>query len=219
AEQLKAIPGVLAVRRGATNMDPVVQGLRESQLAMVVDGTRTFAAGPARMDSELSHVASGFVEELEVVKGPYALSAGSGALSAVIVRTSPVPYYDDWTFGGVLSAGYSTNGTDRFGRASLFGANRRFGFRLRGVGDKGNNYSAGDRGGVRASVPGRHTHHQLGGKLRYSLTDSQELLFDGAYDEQTNVDFPGRLLNAVHFLSRSWNGAYHINAPSPTVES
>ncbi|MCP5120005.1 MAG: hypothetical protein GY953_55105, partial [bacterium] len=45
AEQLKAIPGVLDVRRGATNMDRVVQGLRESQLAVVVDGTRTFAAG------------------------------------------------------------------------------------------------------------------------------------------------------------------------------
>ncbi len=70
AERLKGIPSVLTVRRGGANLEPVVQGLREYQLVMVVDGARTFAAGPARMDSEISHVDPAQVIGLEVIKGP-----------------------------------------------------------------------------------------------------------------------------------------------------
>ncbi len=73
-ENLRAIPGVNATRRGGANIEPVVQGLRETQLAVVVDGARTFVAGPARMDSGLSHVEPGHVDRVEIVTGPYALT-------------------------------------------------------------------------------------------------------------------------------------------------
>ena len=43
------------VARG-TNLEPVVEGLRETQAVMVVGGTKRSAAGLAPMDSDLSHV-------------------------------------------------------------------------------------------------------------------------------------------------------------------
>ena len=58
---------------------------------MVVDGTRTFAAGPARMDSELSHIAPGNVDSVEVVTGAYALAEGAGAMGAILVRSAEIP--------------------------------------------------------------------------------------------------------------------------------
>ena len=115
AERLKEVPGVLTVRRGGTNLEPVIQGLREHQVAMVVDGSRTFAAGPARMDSGISHVDPARVSSLEVIKGPYALSECAGGLAAVLVKTDPVPVHDKMIFGGSVSSGYSFNGSNRFG--------------------------------------------------------------------------------------------------------
>ena len=219
-DNLRSIPGVNIVRRAGTNFEPVVYGLRETQIAMVVDGTRTFAAGPARMDSELSHVEPGHISGVDVFTGPYALTEGAGAFSAIVVRTPDVPRYDSFRLGATTSAGYGTNGANRFGRARVHGGDRRFGFSLRGAGNKGNDYQAGGAGpGPAQTIPGDYSNHQFGGKLRFNPTDGQELTFSSLYDEQTGVDFPGRLLNAVHFILRSWSGAYLLRQPSDTIRA
>jgi len=219
-DSLRATPGVNILRRGGTNFEPVVFGLRETQVAMVVDSTRTFAAGPGRMDSELSHVEPGHIKAVRVVTGPYALTEGAGAMSALVVDTPQVPRFDSFRMGGRLSAGYGTNGAGRFGRTRIFGGDRRFGFSLRAAGNKGNDYRAGESGGQpERSIPGDYSNHQFGGKLRFNPTDSQEIALAGLYDEQTGVDYPGRVLNAAHFILRGWNGSYLLKDPSDKVRA
>ena len=219
AEKLKEVPGVLAVRRGGTNLEPVVQGLREHQVAMVVDGSRAFAAGPARMDSEISHVDPARVSSLEVVKGPYALSECAGGLAAVLVKTDPVPVHDTMTFGGSVSTGYSFNGANRFGHTRFFAAGRRAGISVRASGGKGDDYRAGAGSAPAPTIPGRFGEYQLGGKLRLSLPSNQELTFDSGLDTQQDLDYPGRLLDANHFITRSWNGAYYMKEPAAAIQS
>ncbi len=219
AERLKEVPGVLAVRRGGTNLEPVVQGLREYQVAMVVDGSRAFAAGPARMDSEISHVNPARVSSLEVIKGPYALSECAGGLAAVLVKTDPVPVQDKMTFGGSVSSGYSLNGANRWGHTRFFAAGRRAGISVRASGGKGGNYRAGSQSGAGPTVPGRFGEYQLGGKLRLNPTSNQELTLDSGLDTQQDLDYPGRLLDANHFITRSWNGAYYLKEPVPSIQS
>ena len=77
-ELLRAMEGVDAVRRGPLGLDPVVRGLRETEVGTYLDGTRLEPAGPARMDSPLTHLDPSAVRSVEVVKGPYALTWGSG---------------------------------------------------------------------------------------------------------------------------------------------
>jgi iron complex outermembrane receptor protein len=218
-ENLRSTPGVHAIRRGGINVEPIIQGLRETQIAMIVDNSRTFAAGPARMDSELSHVDPGYVENIRVVTGPYALTEGSGAMSAIVVNTPQVPRYDDWRFGGKASAGYGFNGSDRFGRLNLFGGNNAFGFSLFGSGKQGNNYRASSRGPEDIWIPGRYGGYQLGGKFRFNFAERHEVTLGGFYDEQTNVDYPGRLLDAAHFILRSYSGRYLVANPAPGMKS
>ena len=86
-ELLRNLPGIEAVRRGPVGLDPVVRGLRESEVGMYLDGSRIFPGGPARMDSPLSHLDPSFVKSINVVKGPYALTWGAGNLSAIRVET------------------------------------------------------------------------------------------------------------------------------------
>ncbi len=219
AEKLKEVPGVLAVRRGGTNLEPVVQGLREHQVAMVVDGSRAFAAGPARMDSEISHVDPARVSSLEVVKGPYALSECAGGLAAVLVKTDPVPVHDRMTFGGSVSTGYSFNGANRLGHTRFFAAGRRAGISVRASGGKGDDYRAGAGSAPAPTIPGRFGEYQLGGKLRLNLTSNQELTLDSGLDTQQDLDYPGRLLDANHFITRSWNGAYYMKEPAAAIQS
>ncbi len=219
-ENLRETPGVNILRRGGTNFEPVVEGLRETQVAMVVDGTRTFAAGPARMDSELSHVEPGQVADVEIITGPYALTKAAGAFGAILVKSPETPRYSDWRMGGVTSLGYRTNGAGRFARMRLFGGNSRFGVSLRGAGNKGNDYRAGDRGPITdITIPGDYSNYQFGGKVRLNPTDHQEVALEGLYDEQTNVDFPGRLLNAKLFVMRGWNGTYYVANPTRHIST
>jgi len=78
-ELLREVAGVDAARRGALGLDPNIQGLLETQIASFVDGERRFPAGPARMDSPLTHVDALAYRRLQVVKGPYALTWGRAA--------------------------------------------------------------------------------------------------------------------------------------------
>ncbi len=185
-----------------------MQGLREMQLAMVVDGTRTFAAGPARMDSDLSHVDPESAAAVRVVSGPYALEEGAGAMAAILVDSDPVPRPLRWRLGGRGGFGWRSNGAARIGHARIHGGNPDFGFSLRAADDLPDDYSAGSGGAVAALVPGDAAAHQIGGRIRVSPSSNQEILAGGFYDEQTGVDYPGRLLTAEHFLLRSWHASY-----------
>ncbi len=219
-ESLKETPHVHLVRRGGINFEPVVQGLRETQLAMIVDGTRTFAAGPARMDSELSHVDPGTVASVRVVAGPYALAEGAGAMAAILVDSDPVPRPQRWRVGGRGGLGWRSNGAARIGHTRVHAGNPGFGVSLRAAGDLLDDYSAGSTGGVAtAPVPGDAAAHQLGARVRVNPSPNQELLVSGFYDEQTGVDYPGRLLTAEHFLLRSWQASYRWARPDGVLSS
>ncbi len=123
------------------------------------------------------------------------------------------------TFGGAVSTGYSFNGTHRLGHTRFFAAGRRFGASVRASGGKGANYNAGSRNRTKASVPGRYGKYQVGGKLRVNFTPNQEFTFDSGFDTQTDVDYPGRLLHAAHFITRSWNGAYYLKEPASIIQN
>lgn len=216
---LRETPQVSVIRRGGTNFEPVVQGLRETQLAMVVDGTRTFAAGPARMDSELSHVDPGSIDTVSVVTGPYALEEGAGAMAAIIVKSSEIPLPSEWRVNGRLGLGWRSNGNGRLGQARVHAGNSGFGFDLRASGDLLDDYRSGGGGQPAALVPSDASAHQFGTKLRFQPTAHQELLLGGFYDEQTGVDYPGRLLTAEHFLLRAWESRYRLERPEKILRA
>ena len=163
------------------------------------------------MDSELSHVDPGNVDSVRVVTGPYALTEGAGAMGAILVQSAAIPNSKDWRYGGRIGLGWRGNGRGRLGNTRLDAGNSAFGFALRAAGDLLNDYSAGSRGSQESMlVPGDASAHQLGAKLRVQPVASQEIALGSFYDEQTGVDYPGRLLTAEHLLLRAWEGRYRF---------
>jgi len=196
---MRGLPGLAAVRRGALNLDPVVRGLGESQVATVVDGARVFAAGPARMDSGVSHVSPHAVESLEIVKGPYALVWGGGALSAVRVKThQPSFRTGGFQLGGRLGYGFVENGSQHDGNASLWGAGEELRFSLSAGVRAGDDYEAGD-----ARIPAHYTSYDTRWSLGYQPDENLLLEYIGGWQDQRDLDYPGRLLDASYFKTHS----------------
>ncbi|MEZ5331925.1 MAG: TonB-dependent receptor [Thermoanaerobaculia bacterium] len=199
AGALRRQPGLDAARRGAVNFDPAVRGLQERQLLTLVDGTRTFAAGPARMDSGISHVGPESVQNVRVVKGPYALAWGSGALAAVRVETF-TPAFDSGP-GGRLSIGHDDNGARTDAAGSGWWSDDRF--RIYGALEvrEGGDYESGDG----TEVPGDYTSREGRLGLGWQATESTRLEYRGSYQDQDDLDYPGRILDATYFTHRGHN--------------
>ncbi|MDY7095699.1 MAG: TonB-dependent receptor [Acidobacteriota bacterium] len=199
ATSLRGQPGLDAFRRGPVNLDPTVRGLQETQVAMLVDGTRTFAAGPGRMDSEISHAAPHSVDEVVVVKGPYALTWGAGALSAVDVRTHSLglPGNGAWTLRG--GADYRSNVDAQSGHLSFAKAGAGSGFQLLGEYRTGGDYESGDG----EEVPGDYESSNLRWSWDWKPGDPWLVKYSGGYQAQDDIDYPGRVLDATYFRTRS----------------
>ncbi len=213
AEFFQSFAGGDAVRRGSVNLDPNIRGLAESQVAMFVDDTRTFAAGPGRMDSEISHVPIGSVQRLEVVKGPYALTWGSGTLSALRLLT----WRPEFQSGGFrlqsrLAGGIGDNGNRLDSSAGVWGSGETLRFFVDLGHRQGDDYQAGDG----STVPGDYRSSEGRWRLGWRPASQWTVDYSGGYQEQHDLDFPGRLLDASYFYSRShavdvvWQGSKRL---------
>ena len=187
------MPGVGAVRRGPVGLDPVVRGLRESQVGVYVDGMRTMPAGPARMDSPLSHSGPSTMRSVEIVKGPYALTWGAGNMSAIRVETNGLWAGPPGLLHGQVQSGYDTNLNSCETTATASGERGSWAYRLDGAWRQGDDY----RSGAGAEVPADFLNREARGKLGYRLNSNSRLSVAGGYQQQNGVDYPGRLLNGA----------------------
>ena len=200
ARSLRSHAGVTAVRRGSINLDPSVRGLYAEQIGVFVDGTRTFAAGPARMDSGLSHVSPHALQSLRVVRGPYALTWGAGTLSAIQAETfRPAFGAGDFRLGGRAGYNYGSNGGANDAYASLHGSSDRLRFTFQHNARIGSDYADGNGDTVQGDYESFDTRWGLGARLgRETLLE-----YSGGFQQQNDIDYPGRLLDATFFETQS----------------
>ena len=194
---LRSVTGVDAVRRGPIGLDPVIRGLRETEVGTYQDGTRVFPAGPARMDSPLSHIDPSSIESIEVVKGPYALAWGAGNLSAIRVTTQDMTLVPDKTFNGQAGFGYQSNLGILENTASVTGRSGRVAASVNAAWREGNDYKAGSN----AQIPADFLSREIRTKVSYKTGDSSYLTGSFGFQDQEDINYPGRLLNAQSFDS------------------
>ena len=207
-ELLREVSGVDAARRGALGLDPNIQGLMETEIASFVDGERRFPAGPARMDAPLTHVDALAYRELQVVKGPYALTWGAGSLSAIRASTEPLPPTRPGVLHGNLTAGFDSNVNGAETSAGLVGRSGALSYWGFGAYRQGEDYHDGD-GNL---VQGDYTSWEGRGKIGFQFAPGSSLVAAGGYQEQGPIDYPGRILDADYF--RTWNGSAEYSLSS-----
>ena len=192
--------GLSSFRRGPIGLDPQVRGLQAEQLGVFVDGTRTFAAGPGRMDSELAHVSPRAVGTLRVIKGPYALTWGAGALSAIQLETFR-PAFGSGSLRPHGRAGfaYGANASATDAYTGVWGGGERLRFQALAQSREGDDY----RDGGGATIPG--DYRSLDGRWSFGVNLGEGAVLDyiGGYQHQTDIEYPGRQLDADYFYTRS----------------
>ncbi len=200
AQSLRSHPGVTAVRRGSVNLDPSVRGLYAEQIGVFVDGTRTFAAGPARMDSGLSHVSPHALQALRVVRGPYALTWGAGALSAIRAETFRPEYRaGPLEVNGRGGYNFRGNGASSDGFGSVYGSSERFRFLLQANARIGGDYTDGNGTTVQGDYESLDSRWGFGARL----SARTQLDYSGGIQHQNDLDYPGRILDATFFRTQS----------------
>jgi iron complex outermembrane receptor protein len=212
---VRNLSGTDAVRRGPVGLDPVVRGLRQQQVGVYVDGMRTMPAGPARMDSPLSHSGPSTMRSVEVVKGPYALTWGAGNMSTIRVKTNGLWATPSGLAHGQVQTGYDTNLNSYETTATGGGRRGAWAYRLDGAWRGGSAYTAGDG----TTVPGDFLNRELRGKAGYRFSDASRLTVAGGYQQQDDVDYPGRLLSAEFFKSGRGRARYEYDTGAGLMRS
>jgi iron complex outermembrane recepter protein len=212
---LRALPGLDAMRRGGLGLDPVVRGLRDTQVGAYVDGMRTLPGGPAGMDTPLSHVDPSAVRGLQVVKGPYALTWGAGNMSAIRVETVPLPDREAPLARGRLSLGYDSNLSAGEGALEVEGAGGLLAYNLSGAWRESENYTSGSD----LEIPSSFLSRELRGRLGFRPSEASTLILSGWVQEQRDIDFPGRPLDARWFDTENLSLRWTLRPPSGRLQS
>lgn len=202
-------PLIAGIRKsGSYGTDPVIRGFKYEQIAVVQDGLQTAgAACPNRMDPPSSQIVMNMMEQVEVLKGPFALRYGNALGGTINFVSPPIHYGVKPSLFGRLSTGYESNGgilrtegmggvTGKFHHIKLFGSY-----------SKGDDYSDGNGNKVSSAF----SRGSFGGLFALKVSQKQEFAFSVARNFARDSYFPSLpmdlrsddtwMLNARH----TWN--------------
>ncbi|GIV57189.1 MAG: ligand-gated channel [Rhodothermaceae bacterium] len=212
APALAGWPGVDVVRRGALGLDPTVESLAETRVGVYVDDARFFAASPLRSDAPIAYVDPDAVERVVLVRGPAALTLGSGHLAAFHLLPRRVP---DAPLRLHLLGGYASNGRVAEGAGGVAGTSGRVAYGLHGALRQGDDYTAGD--GTR--VPAHFRTRALRGHAGYHLAPGLRLEARGGLYTRADVDMPGILLDVEKEVARDAQLAFRRETPERPIRT
>lgn len=108
---LKDSPNISGIRKGGSfGVDPVLRGFQKNQLMVEMDGVlQTQGACPNRMDPPTSHVQMEHIEEVEILKGPYALKHGPSFAGVINFKSQQPNFYRDPVLSSYFTIGYESN--------------------------------------------------------------------------------------------------------------
>jgi len=108
---LKDSPNISGIRKGGSfGVDPVVRGFQKNQLMVQLDGVlQSQGACPNRMDPPTSHIQLEQVEEVEILKGPYALKRGPSFGGVINFKSERPDFYSQPSLSSYFTVGYESN--------------------------------------------------------------------------------------------------------------
>jgi iron complex outermembrane recepter protein len=184
---LRETPNIGGIRKGGTNLDPVVRGFKFSQLNVQLnEGIKIEGGCPNRMDPATSHVDINDIVDIEVYKGPYALRFGPVLGGVIRLKTIKTPDYSKFTSHISAIQGFESNRNGMHSHLTVDGGNKWFFFKLLGNYNKAGDYKAGNGDWVRAAF----TKYNFAGTV--GLTPAKGHAISVGIDRSfgRNIDFP-----------------------------
>ncbi|MEA2109433.1 MAG: TonB-dependent receptor [Pseudomonadota bacterium] len=174
AQSLDELPGVSLNRSGFWNVKPVIRGLGNSRVMVLIDGDRENNLWAGRSPL-IPFIDAGNVERIEVIKGPASVLYGTDALGGVINIITKSPDFaktDKWSFLNSVEVRYSSVDEGWFGRYALSGGGYGFDFELTVGARDADDYQDGAGDDVENS---QFENQFLDFKGRYFINDDHDL--------------------------------------------
>ena len=187
---LQAAPGVAVTRRGVLGHEISIRGLYGGQVEATEDGVPLSGPSPLQAAAPLLTVDPSTVEQVAVVRGPYALTQGPGAMSALRVQTRPPGGTDKGT--GFARGRFQTDARAAETAGALYGTILGAAYHVQGVYRTGQPYSTGQD----ESVPAGYESGAVRGRFRRALSPRSTLQVSGAFTGQRGVGYPGFSIDA-----------------------
>ncbi|WP_298809768.1 TonB-dependent receptor [uncultured Psychrobacter sp.] len=143
---LTKIPGINVQSAGGISSLPVVRGLADNRLRILVDGVDSIASCPNSMNSPLSYIAPSAVADATVYAGVTPVSVGGNSIGGTIVVETAEPVFSaDSTLvsSGEVGAFYRSNGNGYGANLSTTLADDTFSLTYKGSYAQSDNYTAG----------------------------------------------------------------------------
>ena len=216
ADYMREIPNVSAVRKGGANLDPVIRGFKFSQLNVQVDNGLIMEGGcPNRMDPTTSHVESGDIEAIEVVKGPFAVRYGPVMGGVVnLLTTEPKPF-DKLQVHVKGKMGYESNWNGQRQHVSVYGGGKKVFFSFSGNNAQYGNYTDGDANLIASSF----NKFGYNGKLGFALSKKHIITMSYSEFYARNVEFPALPMDERADNTKLYSFDYKGRNISKTIET
>lgn len=150
------IAGVSTYKAGGVSSLPVINGLADDRVRVVIDGMVMTSTCPNHMNSPLSYIAPSNVGTASVMAGLTPVSMGGDSIAGTINVNTPAPLFGDSSDVTVQAAKASTfyrsNGDGLSGSVSATVANDKVSVTYAGSGARSDNFQGGGNDGeVRSS--------------------------------------------------------------------
>ncbi|MBN1591025.1 MAG: TonB-dependent receptor [Pirellulales bacterium] len=196
-------PSVNTRRLSAINLDPRVRGYHSGQLNATANGMNEVKTR-LDIDSVLSQIDPGIIENVTVIDGPYTSLYGPG-FAFLTVDLLPVPRYPHGPSAYAdTSFAYGTNGRTLYTRENVLSGGKDWGARFSYGLRTGNDYLTG--GGDPFRVPSSYQKWDGLFAVSADLSSISRLEFDYIRCEMDNVELPG----VVYDLNNSTNNQFNV---------
>lgn len=180
-------------RRSPISLDPNIRGFKAGQVYAQANGVYWL---PARrdLDTMLSKIDPGMIQDVIVIPGPYGLRYGPGFAFIDVVR-EPTPRY---ACGSEVH--FATNGTVRtnggqfYGRETVYGGGGDWGFRMSYGHRRGSDYESGNG----LPIPSSYHNRDVWGEVSYDINPHQHIDFSYQRIDQTDTEYPGQFFDIGH---------------------
>ncbi len=199
-------PSIRVQPRTPISNDPRVRGSRTGRL--LASGSYW---APARMDLDtlLSKIDSRIIQDVVVVKGPYAVNLGPGFTFIDFQLANSPRFACGPEYHGLSSLEWKMNGDQWYGRQTVAGGSDNWGFRI-GYGQRaGNDYDTGSSSYDDAgSIPTSYNSMDLDAAVGFDLVDDSRLEFHYLYQGQQNVEYPGLVFDINALVTNGFEVSY-----------
>lgn len=152
---LRDLAGVSGSRMGGHGTDPVIRGLGQTRINVLLDGAFVHGACPNRMDPPTAYAPASGYDRMTVIRGVNSLEYGGGPGGTVLLERDTPRFFEAEGTRGRFQAGYRSN-SDTVDTAVDLAAGNPDGFiRLLGSWTNADNYEDGGGQPVRSAFQER----------------------------------------------------------------